>query len=116
MGVGRTILDHAAWKRDTRQAVAARADYRCQSCGKFLGMNGEADHIVPRAKCAERGISEWDTANLQWLCPSCHSRKTNGERWDGKRREGPKPIKRTNVPGRKLMLAAAGVIERRGPP
>ncbi|WP_350356297.1 HNH endonuclease [Leisingera thetidis] len=110
MGVGRTILDRSAWKHETRQAVALRAGFRCQHCGRYLGMHGEADHIIPRSKCQEHGLSEFDQSNLQWLCQPCHSKKSNAERWEGKRRKGPKPVKRSNVPGRKLFLAMAGVL------
>ncbi|WP_146345651.1 HNH endonuclease [Phaeobacter marinintestinus] len=109
MGVGRTILDHAAWYRDTREAVALSAGFLCQSCKRYIGMHGEADHIIPRAQCEAHGLSEYDRSNLQWLCKSCHSKKSNAERWEGKRRKGPKPIKRSNVPGRKLFLAMAGI-------
>ncbi|WP_255105570.1 HNH endonuclease [Shimia sp. CNT1-13L.2] len=110
MGVGRTILDHVAWYRDTREAVAKRAGFRCQKCNRFVGMHGQADHIIPRAKCEAHGLSEYDQSNLQWLCQPCHASKSAKEKWDAiGRRKGPKPIKRSNVPGRKLFLAMAGI-------
>lgn len=108
MGVGRTILDTAAWAR-TREVVAHRAVYRCQSCRVFTGMHGEADHIIPRAKCPAHGISPFNQSNLQWLCQRCHASKSAKERWDGKRRKGPKPIRRSKVPGRSVFLAMAGI-------
>ena len=110
MGVGRTILDQAAWYRDTREGVAKRAGFRCQKCNRYVGMHGEADHIIPRAKCEAHGLSEFDQSNLQWLCKSCHASKSANEKWDAVgRRRGPKPIKRSNVPGRKLFLVQAGI-------
>jgi len=39
-------------------------------CGR---MTEEVDHIVP----VEDGGPMWDESNLQVLCHSCHSRKTN---------------------------------------
>jgi len=106
-----TILGKTAWRQDTREAVAKRAGFRCQTCFRHVGMHGQADHIIPRAQCAEAGISEWDLSNLQWLCAPCHSAKTNAERWAGhQKRTGPKPMRRSKVPGRNLMLAKAGVM------
>ena len=35
----------------------------------------QVDHIVPRSE----GGDDWDEANLQALCQSCHSRKTMRE-------------------------------------
>jgi len=110
MAVGRTILDHDAWKKDTRQAVAYRAGFRCETCFRYVGMHGEADHKIRRSECKAHGLSEWDQSNLQWLCQPCHAAKSAKERWDGKRRNGPRPITRSRVSGRNLMLAMAGVM------
>jgi 5-methylcytosine-specific restriction endonuclease McrA len=38
------------------------------------GKNGHADHRIP----LEDGGSD-DDANLQWICGSCHGRKTREE-------------------------------------
>lgn len=111
MAYGCTILGSANWMKGTRPSVAHRAKTRCEHCNLFLGMDGECDHIIPRRDCEAHGLSEWDTGNLQYLCHSCHSRKTNAERWAGHTKRDPKAKfkRRTKVPGRKLMLAMAGV-------
>ena len=43
----------------------------CADCDNR--MSEEVDHIVP----VEDGGPMWDRSNLQGLCHSCHSRKTN---------------------------------------
>lgn len=98
------------WRHKLRQTVAHRASFRCEHCHLFLGMHGDVDHRIPRRELEAQGGNPWDADNLQYLCTSCHSVKTNKERWDWMgRREGPKPWKRSKVQGRNLMLAMAGV-------
>jgi 5-methylcytosine-specific restriction endonuclease McrA len=72
-----------AWEA-TRRRVFRRDLWVCQVCGKQCGVNaGDAhcDHKVPRPRGAGRehipGID--DEANLQTLCPRCHSLKTRRE-------------------------------------
>jgi len=97
--------------RDVRAYVAHRASFRCEHCYQFLGLNGQCDHIIPRRDIPLLGIGMHDPTNLQYLCQSCHSVKSNGERWQGHERKGPKPRTRTRVSGRDQFLNAAGIAE-----
>ena len=102
----RSTLDDADWKH-IRRAVAVRARFRCECCGKYLGMRGHADHIVPRAECEAQGIHPKEMANLQWLCPPCHNRKSSNERWAGHQKVKRKPFStRRKVTGRNAYHAA----------
>lgn len=103
------ILHLRSWRQDVRDHVALRAGFRCQCCHAFTGMDGEADHIVSRRDLAKTGGNPWDTLNLQWLCASCHSQKTNSERWAGHVRKARKPFRRAKLPGRDRFLQAAGI-------
>ena len=103
-----------AWKCDCREFVAARAAYRCECCGKYCPLNrgGQADHVIPRRDLAEKGINPFDMSNLQWLCASCHSKKTNKEaRWAGHEKVVRLEFwkQRTKVPGRGRFLEMAGI-------
>lgn len=93
----------------TRAFVAHRASFRCECCFLFVGMHGEVDHIIPRSDCGMLGIGVFDPSNLQLLCPSCHSQKSNRERWAGHTKRPPKPHTRTNVTGREAFMAATGI-------
>jgi len=99
-------LKTARWA-EVRAHVAHRASFRCEHCQRFLGMTGEADHVVPRSDIDLIGIGVFDPSNLQYLCSSCHSSKSNRERWSRQER-APKRV-RSNVPGRHLFLDAAGI-------
>lgn len=103
------ILHLRQWRQDVREHVALRAGFRCECCHVFTGMDGEADHIVSRRDLARVGGNPWDTLNLQWLCVSCHSRKTNAERWQGHERKSRPAFRRAKLPGRARFLAAAGI-------
>lgn len=93
-------LKTARWA-ETRAHVAHRAGYRCEHCNEFLGMTGQADHVVPRSDCENVGIGVYDPSNLQYLCTSCHSTKSNSERWGRSERRPPKPLtQRVSVRGR----------------
>lgn len=46
-------------------------------CG-HIQVNLQVDHVQPHEGRLERF---WDRANLQALCPSCHSAKTSRELW-----------------------------------
>ncbi|WP_371155380.1 HNH endonuclease [Jannaschia sp. 2305UL9-9] len=89
--------------------VAHRASFRCERCNTYLGMAGDVDHVVPRGVCEDVGIGVYDPSNLQYLCPSCHSAKTNAERWAGHTKRGPQQPQRTKVQGRDQFLNAAGI-------
>lgn len=95
-----------------RAFVAHRASFRCEQpdCQVLLGMTGDVDHVVPRSVCEDVGISIYDTSNLQYLCPSCHSKKTNRERYAGHEKRERKP-RRTALKGRGAFLDAAGIPE-----
>jgi len=110
-------LKTAQWQA-LRTFVATRANFRCESCFAYTGMHGEADHIQPRAQEHVHGIHVYDHTNLQWLCPSCHSAKTNAERREavggapGEVRDmATRPPNRTNLPGRDKFMSAAGIPE-----
>lgn len=61
------------WKA-LRAEILERDSYRCRSCG--CGGRLEVDHIQPVRTHPELS---YDPANLQALCPSCHTRKTRIE-------------------------------------
>lgn len=103
-------LRTARWQ-EVRAFVAHRASFRCEHCHVFLGMTGQADHMIPRGTCEMLGIGVLDATNLQYLCISCHSEKSNRERWHGHKRKPPKNHTRTNLPGREAFLAATGIPE-----
>ena len=59
--------------REIREAVAARADHRCEYCclpDRLQAGGFELDHIVPAAR---GGLPVWD--NLAYACPHCNDRK-----------------------------------------
>ena len=97
--------------RITRAFVAHRASLRCEHCYAFLGLTGEVDHVVPRSHCEDSGIGVFDPSNLQYLCQSCHSTKSNAERWRDHERLPPKRHVRSNIPGREAFMAATGIPE-----
>jgi DNA-directed RNA polymerase subunit RPC12/RpoP len=49
---------------------------KCANCKKELGLEFEIDHRIP---LGDKGTNEY--ANLQALCPECHRRKTDAERF-----------------------------------
>jgi hypothetical protein len=55
---------------DLRWAVFERDDFRCQRCGKRSYLC--ADHKIPESRGGETTLE-----NLQTLCKSCNSRKSN---------------------------------------
>lgn len=57
-----------------RMAVMERDGFKCVDCGARGRL--ECDHIEPVRK---RPDLAYDPANLQALCPSCHSAKTHVE-------------------------------------
>ena len=57
-----------------RRAALDRDGWRCRACGKAGVL--EVDHVVR----IEDGGSEYDLANCQTLCRSCHVSKTSAER------------------------------------
>lgn len=91
-----------------RAFVAHRAAFRCEHCHEYLGLRGQADHVVPRADCEGVGIGIYDPSNLQYLCTSCHSTKSNFERWAGHKKRDRTP-RRSRVEGRDQFLDAAGI-------
>lgn len=93
----------------TRAFVAHRASFRCECCFRYVGMQGEADHIIPRSEIDMIGIGVFDPSNLQYLCQSCHSAKSNRERWAGHEKKPPKSHTRTRVTGHDQFLDAVGI-------
>lgn len=116
------ILHLTSWQ-DTRQAVALRANFRCEKCGTLCFLTGpkagEADHKIPRRELVEAGGDVFDLGNLQWLCEPCHARKSALERWAAEKAKAPAktPKKsrserlkaRSRVKGRAAFLIAAGL-------
>lgn len=103
-------LKSAFWREQVRPFVAHRASFRCEHCMTYLGLTGDVDHIVPRSEIDRIGIRVFDPSNLQYLCPSCHSQKTNRERWAGHEKRARVP-RRTALKGRGAFLDAAGIPE-----
>ena len=64
------------WRR-LRDQVLGEAMYTCARCG-HTQVNLQVDHVRPHGGHVERF---WNRANLQALCPSCHSAKTSREIW-----------------------------------
>ena len=58
-----------------RMEILERDGFRCKVCGG--GGRLEVDHIKPVRTNPELSF---DPGNLQALCPSCHTKKTNIER------------------------------------
>ena len=54
------------------QEALKRADYRCQRCGRFAGL--QRHHKVHRA----RGQRDDSVENLEWLCAKCHGQEHGG--------------------------------------
>lgn len=100
----KSTINTARWQR-VRRALALRATFRCECCNCFTGMAGQGDHIVSRANCAAQGIDPFDMRNLQWLCASCHAKRTNAERFKNHKPK-PKQRRRTPVKGRDAYLTA----------
>ena len=77
---GYTDKRHRAW----RLAVLLRDNWTCRGCGHACGERGgaHADHVspvVPGTKVCLNGVSRYEVANGQCLCPACHQRKTSRE-------------------------------------
>lgn len=65
------------WRR-LREQVLSEAMYTCARCG-HTQINLQVDHVQPHGGHME---CFWNRANLQALCPSCHTAKTMREsRW-----------------------------------
>ena len=63
----------ARWKA-LRMAVLERDGFRCKGCG--CGGRLEVDHVLPVRTHPDLSYSP---ANLQALCPPCHTKKTRIE-------------------------------------
>lgn len=59
----------ARWGR-VRKQVLARDHYLCRECGE---PGNQVDHVL---RAEERPELFWQLENLQTLCRTCHSRKT----------------------------------------
>lgn len=72
-----------AWG-DLRRRVLRRDGHRCvvPGCGRPAV---EVDHIVPVARCVERGVNPHELSNLQSLCGDHHREKTERDRVEGMR-------------------------------
>lgn len=108
-------LKRTAWRNGLRPMVAHRASFRCEHCRVYLGLKGDVDHVIPRSHCEDVGVGIYDASNLQYLCTSCHSQKTNRERWAGHTKRDRVP-RRTKLPGRDDFLDAAGIQQQEDTP
>ncbi|MCC3244214.1 HNH endonuclease [Methylocystis sp. WRRC1] len=70
---GTKVYYTSRWAR-LRWIALRRDGFQCVKCGARANL--ECDHIAPIRKAPERAF---DLANLQTLCVSCHTAKTNGE-------------------------------------
>ena len=63
-----------------RRRILSRDHYKCVTCDASVGRSGQIDHIIP----VSDGGNDADD-NLQTLCITCHSTKTNKENvgWSG---------------------------------
>jgi 5-methylcytosine-specific restriction protein A len=110
-------LNTPTWRDSVRPFVAHRASFRCEKCFRYVGMHGQVDHIQPRDQEHVHGMHVYDPTNLQYLCPSCHSAKTNVERQEAAGGTGgetgkclaTRPPRRSKVPGREKFMSAAGI-------
>ena len=69
------VVNTKRWQRK-REKIKKRDNYQCQICGKLISGRADVDHIKRRAD----GGRVWDNDNLQTLCHSCHTKKTNAEK------------------------------------
>jgi 5-methylcytosine-specific restriction protein A len=76
----RRLLGSGAWQA-TRRVILLR-DILCKACGNAF--SSEVDHRVPARRWIARHngdlASFFDESNLQGLCKSCHTAKTDRER------------------------------------
>jgi 5-methylcytosine-specific restriction enzyme A len=79
----RSLLFTPTW-RATRRLILSR-DILCKACGRAF--SNEVDHRVPAHAWVSRHggdlASFFDESNLQGLCKSCHTAKTDKERGNG---------------------------------
>ena len=80
---GRALYATERWKRAARRHLAAHP--LCADCAELGAVTeaSEVDHVVPHRGDRARF---WDRSNWQSLCRPCHSRKTAGEVWHGRRK------------------------------
>lgn len=67
----RRVYRSAAWKA-TREAMRAKARFRCEQCGGAGRL--EVHHVIP----IEAGGAPFDERNLRVLCRGCHFRAEPG--------------------------------------
>ena len=67
----KTIYNSRAWKLCREEAII-RADYRCQGCGRFYGLQ-----VHHRKRLADGG-DPFDLSNLRVLCHRCHVKEHTG--------------------------------------
>ena len=81
----RRFRSSMAWRR-ARYAALAKANGRCQCCGRRAGPDVQlhVDHIEPVSKAWDRRL---DPSNLQVLCESCNIGKLDGPARDWRERE-----------------------------
>lgn len=66
--IQREVLEPAKPKRDYRQAIFHRDDFKCVLCGSDENLT--VDHIIPISKGGTETLD-----NLRTLCKSCNSKK-----------------------------------------
>jgi len=73
MKAGVSVYYQSRWAR-IRWLALRRDGFACVKCGARGRL--EVDHVVSIRRAPERA---YDLDNLQSLCTSCHSKKTNAE-------------------------------------
>lgn len=73
MRAGAHVYSTKRWER-LRFLAKRRDGFACVKCGALAAL--ECDHVVSIRRAPERA---YDLENLQTLCISCHSAKTNAE-------------------------------------
>lgn len=71
----KSFLDSKAWKI-TRKQILHDALYTCEECYE------RAEEVHHKEPLTDDNVNDWNISlnpkNLQALCTSCHSKKTNG--------------------------------------
>ena len=76
-----SVYSTARWQRLRKMMLRRQPACQAEGCNELAR---EVDHIVPMSN----GGAQYDMANLQCLCTSCHARKTLKEYHEAKKTSG----------------------------